>query len=99
MKAVDNSSLERWRSIDATTVLERIAEHAKRDVTYVPAKNASSTRWHATVAGHNFELLLTGPKFWDTTAKQGGGGAIDLVMHVQRRSFKEAVAHITMLGL
>ena len=39
----------------------------------------------------NFELLLTGPKFYDTRQKRGGGGAIDLVMHLYQIDFKKAV--------
>jgi hypothetical protein len=36
-------------------------------------------------------ISISGSKFMDWTADKGGGGAIDLVMHVQRMEFKEAV--------
>lgn len=99
MKAVDIAVLERWRSMDAVAILKRAAEYAKPDATFVPAKNVASTRWHATAGGHDFELLLTGPKFWDTREQRGGGGAIDLAMYLRRLSFKEAVAYLTEAGL
>lgn len=99
MKAVDNSILERWRSMDAVAVLKRVAEYAKPDATYVPTKNVASSRWHAAAGGHEFELLLTGPKFWDTRGQRGGGGAIDLAIHLRRLSFKEAVTYLTALDL
>ncbi len=62
------------------------------DETYRPVAHANSTRWNADVNDRQFELLLTGPKFWDTRAKQGGGGAVDLVMYLMPCDFKEAVA-------
>jgi hypothetical protein len=82
--------LGRWRTIDATIVLAALADHAKRDPTFEPIKNRSTTRWHASVEGRDFELLLTGSKFFDTRADKGGGGAIDLAMHLFRADFKAA---------
>lgn len=96
---MDNFTLERWRSLDAARVLSALAEHAKVDAAYTPAKSALSSRWHATVGGQDFELLLTGPKFWDTRSATGGGGAIDLVMHLERLSFRQASARLSGLGL
>lgn len=40
-------------------------------------------------AGHI--ISISGEKFMDWLADKGGGGAIDLVMHVQQLGFKEAV--------
>lgn len=54
----------------------------KADPTYVPAKNPGSRRWHARTSYGEFEILTTGHKWYDTRAKKGGGGAIDLAMHV-----------------
>src|SRR6266545_4630151 len=91
MGAVDQSSLVRWQSLDAADVLHTLADHAKRDVTFRPVKDSKTSRWHACVQGYEYELLLTGPKFWDTRSKRGGGGAVDLVMHLARVDFKQAV--------
>lgn len=49
-------------------------------------------RWHATAAGRGFELLLCGPKFFDTRARTGGGGAVDLAMHLWATNFRGAVS-------
>ena len=38
-----------------------------------------------------YVISITDQRFYDHIAKKGGGGAIDLVMHVQGSSFKEAV--------
>lgn len=99
MQAVDNFTLERWRLLDATVVLAALAQHAKVDATYVPATSILSTRWHANVGGQDFELLLTGPKFWDSRSAKGGGGAVELVMHLERLGFKKATARLAGLGL
>ena len=44
-------------------------------------------KWH-TAAG---VLSVTGPKFMNWTLGAGGGGAIDLVIHLQRLDFKAAL--------
>lgn len=90
MPRVDSQELSRWRGMDAAKALSALADHAKRDTTFEPIKNQTTTRWHANVQGREFELLLTGPKFFNTRANQGGGGAIDLAMHLLPIDFKTA---------
>nr|WP_315240716.1 hypothetical protein [uncultured Albidiferax sp.] len=87
---VDNSDLERWRSLDAAAALNALADYAKEDASYVPRLSTKSTRWHVSVAGIDYEILCTGPKFWDDRANSGGGGALDLAMHLFGISFKKA---------
>ena len=91
MATVSSKALERWRTLDAAAVLIAVAEHAKVDVTFAPTKCNLTSRWHASVAGRDFELLLTRSKFWDTRSSVGGGGAVDLVMHLVGVGFKNAV--------
>lgn len=98
-RAVDNSTLERWRQLDALSVLQKFASYAKQDLEFVPRESLESTRWFATVGGVDFELLCTGPRFWDVRDRKGGGGAIDLVMHLCRTDFREAVAQLKARGL
>lgn len=99
MAAVDNCELARWRCLDASCVLIALACHAKSDASYEPVKDKRSVRWHANVDGQEFELLLTGPKYWDTRGCVGGGGAIDLVMHLTGLDFKGTVRRLKELGL
>jgi hypothetical protein len=73
--------------LDAVAALMVLADFAKRDATFAPIKDKATTRWHATVQGRDFELLLTGPKFFDSRAEMGGGGAVDLTMHLFRVDF------------
>lgn len=95
---MDNSDLLRWRCLDSASVLIVLATHAKRDASYEPTKDKSSSRWHANVDGREFELLLTGPKYWDTRSCVGGGGAIDLMMHLTGVDFKGATRRLKGLG-
>lgn len=78
--------------MDSSRCLEALADHAKEDLSFQPRADQRTTRWHAYVAGQDVELLCTGPKFWDMRAERGGGGAVDLVMHLFRLDFKHAVA-------
>ena len=66
----------------ASDALGLLAIHVKADPTYVPVKARDSRRWHVCTVRGEFELLTTGPKWFDTRARQGGGGAIDLAMHL-----------------
>lgn len=99
MGAVDNETLKRWRDLDAIVVLNALADHIKPDRTFLPTTSNLSTRWNVHAAGRDWELLCTGPKFWDTRAERGGGGAVDLVMHLHRISFKAAVLLLKDKGL
>ncbi len=87
---MDKSVLARWRSLDSVAVLVALADYAKEDSSFRPSADARTTRWHASAFGADFELLLTGQKFFDTRARRGGGGAIDLAMHLGVKSFKDA---------
>lgn len=99
MGRVEESDLGRWRTMAASMVLMAVADHAKRDPTFVPLKDKTTERWHATAAGREFELLLTGTKFFDTRAEKGGGGAVDLAMHLFRTDFRGATALLRGKGL
>lgn len=98
MKGVDNSTLQRWRALEAAEVLAVVANHSKRDRTFHP-KDANTERWHVGCGDGDFELLVRGPKFFDTRSKRGGGGAVDLVMHLTGKSFKEVVVLLREAGL
>jgi hypothetical protein len=96
---VDKSALERWRAIDAHVVLAAIAGYARRDPDFVPNRDPRTQRWHAVLDQREFVLLVTGPKFWDESARTGGGGAIDLVRHLSNCDFLGAVRKLRSSGL
>ena len=72
MSRVGESELSRWRTALAREVLLLLATHAKRDPTFVPIKGKEAERWHASVEGREFELILNGPKFFDVREQAGG---------------------------
>lgn len=88
---MDNLTLTRWRTLDAVVVLRAVADHLKQDTAFRPRHSHDTTRWHASVAGHDYEILCTGPRFLDTRANRGGGGAVDLVIYLLGVDFKHAV--------
>ena len=73
-----------------------LAIYCKPDPLYVPTKDPRSRRWNVRTASGEFEILTTGSaKWYDTRAKKGGGGAIDLAMHLLQVSFVDAVKLLT----
>lgn len=90
-KLVNDLTLEQWRTLDVLDVLEKLGCYAKRDVSFVPIKAKNTLRYHVNANGAEWELLVTGPKFWDTRREKGGGGAVDLTMHLFKLDFKNAV--------
>ena len=91
--------LVRWRQVMAVKALVALATYAKRDISFVPTKSLKTERWHANVDGFEFELLLNGPKFFDTRTKVGGGGAIDLAIHIHRLNFNKAIELLRARGV
>jgi hypothetical protein len=76
-------------------VSARLAMEIKPDRTFIPVKDADSRRCHVHTTQGDFEILTTGLKWYDTRARKGGGGAIDLAMHLLGLSFADAVKHLT----
>lgn len=72
-------------------VLPAMADYLKQDADSRPRQSYDTTRWHATVAGNDYEVLCTGPQFLDTRANRDGGGAVDRVMRLFGVDFKRAV--------
>ena len=86
--------------MDLASALERLGAHLKQDVTYRPtAADPRTQRVHVNAGGHDWELLLAGTKFYDTHARRGGGGGVDLVMHLWCVPFKQAANMLREAGL
>jgi hypothetical protein len=72
-QAVDNLTLERWRSTDAVVVLGALSRHMKQDLSYTPRTDRRTSRWHINVAGRDLEILCDGPKFFGSSEESVGG--------------------------
>jgi hypothetical protein len=90
-RSFDRATLAPLREMPSEDALALLAVYCKMDPTFQPVKHATTRRWHVCATGGEFELLTTGPKWFDARAKKGGGGAIDLAMHILHLSFVEAV--------
>ena len=91
----DEAILTQLREIPASEALGWLAIRMKADRSYVPVKTDRSQRWHALTTRGEFELVTTGCRWYDTRRRCGGGGAIDLAMHVLSLSFVDAVKQLT----
>jgi len=98
MRSVDNAELERLRRLAALDVLSLMAEHMKLDRDFTPVRAADTPRVHFTAAGSDWELLVDGASFFDTQEQAGGASAVDLVMHLRRVPFKQAVKMLREAG-
>jgi hypothetical protein len=99
MTRVDNLSLARWREVSAIDVLRALADYVKQDSAFDPHTSKGTTRWHVAAGEREFEFLCTGTKFFDTRAQKGGGGAVDLTMHLFALDFRSAVKLLQERGL
>ncbi len=98
MRPVDNLELRRLRGLAVLDVLHLMAEHTKLDRDFAPVRALDTRRVHVTAAGADWELLVDGVRFFDTRQRKGGGGAVDLVMHLWRVPFKQAVKMMREAG-
>ena len=94
-RSFQTATLTRLREMAASDALALIAIHVKLDPTFAPVKDDQTQRWHASTQRGEFEVLTTGAKWYDTRARLGGGGAIDLTMHLLGLSFVDAVKRLT----
>ncbi len=85
--------------MELASFLKLVADYVKADPDFCPRKDSRTMRWHATVDGRDFCLVITGTKFFDDRTNARGGGAIDLAMHVWGSSFKATVKRMQALGI
>jgi hypothetical protein len=97
MKKFDERSLNKYRNMDCTKVFPFICKYFKEDAEFTPIKSSSTSRWNVNSAGRDYELLITRCKWYDTMAKTGGGGAVDLTMHLLEMDFVPAVKLLNKL--
>ncbi|WP_261530851.1 hypothetical protein [Burkholderia multivorans] len=95
---MDNSELERLRGLAVLDVLHLMAVHTKLDRAFASVRAFNTQRVQVTAAGADWELVVDGACFFDTRERKGGGGAVDLVMHLWRVPFKQAVKMLREVG-
>lgn len=93
-KSFDDDLLRWLREVSLAQALQALGLHVSVDREFVPVKDARTERWIVSVGAGTCELLVTGLKWYDTRDRRGGGGAIDLVMHLEGLDFVQAVRRL-----
>lgn len=91
---VDAVELDKYRSVDCEVLLPLLVDYVKADASFIPIRDSHTHRWHLRVGDREFEILTTGPKWFDTRLKRGGGGGVDLAMHLLALNFRQAVTKL-----
>jgi hypothetical protein len=89
------AALAALRSMTPQQTLDRLGLGWKRDPDFRPQKDSRTVRLYVTVGGQVVELLATGIKWFDPRSQKGGGGAIDLAMHLCGLDFVGAVKRLS----
>ncbi|MXS80201.1 hypothetical protein ABF86_05435 [Nitrosomonas sp. GH22] len=90
-KSFSPELLEQLRSMPVVAALNVLGLYWKRDSDFLPVKDKTTIRLNVSLGGSVVELLATGARWYDTKTNKGGGGAIDLAMHLLRLDFVTAV--------
>jgi Replicase family/Primase C terminal 1 (PriCT-1) len=94
-RLVDAEKLVQVRALPLQNALEHLGLCVARDRDFTPVKDHATERWHVSVGHSVIELLVTGIKWFDARGCKGGGGAIDLTMHLLELDFVTAVKRLT----
>lgn len=94
---VSNERLEYLRNKKLTDVLDFLGLYWKLDREYKPVKTKTSFRIFVQKGYETKELLITGIRWYDVRERKGGGGAIDLVMHLYSDSFLQSIKRLENL--
>jgi len=95
MRKLAQAAVDRVREMDLESVLRLLDVHVAVDRDFHPTRDMRTQRWVVSGAFGTAELLVTGPKWFDVRAAKGGGGAIDLAMHLLGLDFVGAVRRLT----
>lgn len=97
-RSFPRETVDSLRLMHVCAALSRLGLHWKRDPHFRPRRDPRTIRLHVSLPdGRVLELLATGTKFYDPRAERGGGGAVDLAMHLLGLPFVEAVRRLQPL--
>lgn len=91
MKRISPEQIAKVRAIPLETVLERLGFYVSRDSAFQPRVDKRTVSMFVSNDAGVRELIVTGEKWFDKRENVGGGGAIDLTMHLLGISFTKAV--------
>lgn len=91
MKRLSAEEITRARAVPLVNALEKLGYCVSKDGAFEPRKTQRTMSVFISNEEDSRELILTGEKWFDKTSKTGGGGAIDLVVHLKGGRFTRAV--------
>ena len=89
-KKFSDEELKRLREVPLLKALDALELHYQHDPDYKPRKSQESIRVIVSVKDLVYTLQITGMRWYDMHSKDGGGGAIDLTMHLMQCDFFQA---------
>ncbi len=98
-KLFDEAFLERLRGVPVLDALSGLGLYWKLDPSFQPVKSANTKRLYVSVGLSVVEVLLTDEKWFDPRLNIGGGGCIDLTMHLLELDFVHAVKALSKYSL
>ena len=94
MGRISENDLRFMRSLKFEECLSALNFSYKLDLTYSP-RDKRSKRYLVYLDEFRVrEFIVTGEKWFDLSKKIGGGGSIDLVMHLEGLSFRKAISRL-----
>lgn len=91
-KRFSDELLAYFQGLSVIDSLDLMDVRWKRDATFVPTKSTGTALLFVQPDSmRSFTLLANGPKFYDSAVEHGGGGGIDLAMHLFGADFVAAV--------
>ena len=90
---IQNQELTNWKNKYAN-IAKNVREISLKKVAYelgLEPDPVDKHKWHS----QDHTINITGSKFFDWKQDKGGGGAIDLVMHVNQSDYKQSVAWLS----
>lgn len=99
-KYFNDKLLGRFRQLSVDEAVLLLGLYSKIDTDFCPTKeNLLTKRINVSVGNKVSELIVTGEKWYNTRLQKGGGGAIDLTMHLYNESFVDAVYRLVSCSL
>jgi len=90
----DPKLIDLLRRISVPDVATALGLYCKRDISYRSQIHLKSECYHIGVGSAVFQIVVTGQKWFSCSYGVGGGGAIDLTMHLFGESFQAALLRL-----
>lgn len=91
----DEELVTRFRVMTVEQTARILGLYCKQDKNYESTAHRNSKCYHISKDGEVFEIIVTQLKWYSTHRRYGGGGGIDLTMHLYGETFKAALTRLT----